>query len=111
MQHGGAVGGLYDVGHVAGGGNVGDRDGHAVVDDVQDFADQYAGVQSHGFARLDIEFQVRLSFDQLAEGDKQVGRVIGAGDLVAVAEVPPCDADDIGHDVGGGGGPGAGHGP
>src|SRR3546814_2853868 len=107
MQHGGAVGGLYDVGHVAGGGDVGDRDGHAVVDDVQDFADQYAGVQSHGFARFDIEFQARLRFDPLEEGDQQVGLVIGAGDMVAAAEVQPFETADMRHDAGFDGGPGA----
>src|SRR3546814_18709823 len=108
MQHGGAVGGLYDVGHVAGGGDVGDRDGHAVVDDVQDFADKYAGVQSHGFARVDIESQARLRFEPQEEGDKQVGLVSGAGDTGAAAEVQPCETDEMRNEEGMEGGPGEG---
>lgn len=47
-QHRRTVRRLDDVGHVAGGRDVGDGDGHAVVEGVEDLADQDARIERDG---------------------------------------------------------------
>ncbi len=99
MKHGRAIGRLDNVGHVAGGRYVSDGDRHAVVDDVQDFADQDASVERHRLARFDVEFKAGLNLDPLEEGDQIIDLIVGAGDMMAAAEVQPFKAADMRRDA------------
>ena len=66
---------------------------------IQYFADEDAGVQRHRFARLDIEFQPGFLPDGLKKGNEVVDLIIGAGDMMAAAEVQPFKARDVRHDA------------
>ena len=84
---------------MAGGADVGDSDGHAIVDDVQDFADQYARVQRHRLSGFDIEIEPGLRLDGLKKGDEVVDLVVGAGNMVAAAKIQPFKIGNVGHDA------------
>ena len=55
VQHRGPIGRLDDVRHVASGRDVGDRDGHRIVEGIEDFADQYARVECDRLAGFEID--------------------------------------------------------
>ena len=76
---------------MAGRRDVGDADGHAVVEHVQHLADQDAGVQRHGLARLQIDPNPVPGLQIAHEGDQIVGLIVGAGDVVPPAQVQPFD--------------------
>ena len=99
-QHGGAVGGLDHVGHVAGGADIGDADGHAIVKDIKQFADQYACVEGNCLAGFQIDVAAGFGTHRLDEFDQIVALVIGAGDMVATAEIEPFQLAEIGCNLG-----------
>ena len=95
-EHRGAIGRLDHVGHVAGGRDVGNPDRHAIVEQVEDFADEYPGVERDRFAGLDHNLAARRDAHHLQEGDKVVDLVVGARHMMAAAEVDPFELAEEG---------------
>ena len=90
-EHRRAVGRFDYIGHVAGGGDVGDRQRHPVPMAIEDRADQDPGIERHRLARFEIQLAPGLDFNRLEEIDQLVALVIGAGDVVAAAEIEPLE--------------------
>src|SRR3546814_20122442 len=65
---------------MAGRGDVGDADRHTIVEQVEDLADEDAGVERERLARFDHNVEVGLRAHPLPEGDEVVGLRFGAGD-------------------------------
>ena len=74
---------------MAGGGDVGDGHGKAVVEGVEDLAHQDAGIERDGLAGLQIDLDPVAFVDLAQEGGQGLDVVIRAGDVVAAAEVEP----------------------
>ena len=91
----GAVGHFQNVGHVAGGGGIENGDGHVGLHHVEHRGDEYACVEGHGFTGFQIDLHVigiPHMFDAAAQ---KLDVVIGAGDVVAAAEIDPFHAGKI----------------
>ena len=88
---GGPVGHLQHVGHVAGGGDVEQRQPHpGVLVDVEHARHQHAGVHRRRLARLEDDLEVGVPGLQPAQGPHQeVHVVVGLGDPVPAAAVQP----------------------
>ena len=90
MQHGRAIGRFDHVGHVAGGADVGDGDGHPVMDDVEDFADDHLGwdaerMLAHTEALYDPDLHQRV----VTHGDFSLGNLLmdERGDVTGCIDV------------------------
>ena len=80
---------LDHIRHMAGGGGVENRQVHAVPGQVQHLGHHHPGLVGDGFARLQIHLDIVLGSERLDTGNQVVHLVIGAGDVVAAAEVDP----------------------
>src|SRR3546814_2253422 len=76
------------------GGDIGDADRDAIVEQVEDFADENAGVERDRFAGLDHHVAVGLGAHPFQEGDEVARLIIGAGDVVTAAEIDPLQRRD-----------------
>ena len=88
-EHGRAVGGFDDVGHVASCADVGYADGHAVVKYIEDFANEYACVKRDGLAGFQIDFTASFGAYLLDEFDQLIALVIGTRNVMTAAKVDP----------------------
>ena len=75
---------------MAGSANIGDANLHTVFKNVEQFADQYPGIERDGFAGFEVDVEARFGADVFNERDQFIPLIIGARDVVAAAKVQPA---------------------
>jgi len=74
---------------VAGGGNVGDGEFHAVVQRIEHRADENTCIECDRLARLKVDLASGFGLNALQKRDKFVALVVCTGHVVTAAEVEP----------------------
>ncbi len=62
---------------------------------IEDRTHKDAGVERDGFARFQVDFAARFGFDRFQEFHQIVALIIGAGNMVATAEIQPRQLREI----------------
>ena len=99
-QKGRAIGRLDHVGHVAGGGNVGDRHRYGVVEDIEDLAHKNSRIQRHRLARFQIDLEAMARADVADEVDQRRAVIIAARDVVPATKVDSFQLRHVGGEHG-----------
>ena len=98
-EHSGAIRCLNNVGHMASGADVGYAHGHAVVEYIEDFANEDACVKRDGLAGFEIDFTASFGAHFLDEFDQLIALVIGARNVMTAAKVDPLQLPKIRRDL------------